>query len=210
MFSDLLSACEQVAAYEVELSKLKSEKAKIQEAQARQEDQCRKLHDKVEALGERNRGLKLDNEVKQRQVSSLSLQLVASVMSVLLLACPRLLMLVGCCIVTRCSRHCALYSDRCSVCHMFSTAPKCHMFSTAPKLYHGCAKGASLYITLIHVSHVVLIENFVRNHKPKCLKFHEFGSSDLFIGSQGNPNLVARELAISEYSVDETESLLFY
>ena len=36
--------------------------------QSRQEDQCRKLHDKVEGLSERNRGLMLENETLQRQV----------------------------------------------------------------------------------------------------------------------------------------------
>ena len=57
-------------AYETELSKVKGEKAKLQDTQARQEDQCRKLHDKVETLAEKTRGLMLDNELKQRQVMS--------------------------------------------------------------------------------------------------------------------------------------------
>ena len=58
-----------VKTYDLELSKVKSEKAKVQDTQARQEDQCRKLHDKVEALAEKNRGLMLDNDLKQRQVA---------------------------------------------------------------------------------------------------------------------------------------------
>ena len=47
--------------------------------QSRQEDQCRKLHDKVEGLSERNRGLMLENETLQRQVSTMWMCLFISV-----------------------------------------------------------------------------------------------------------------------------------
>ncbi|XP_067939323.1 uncharacterized protein [Watersipora subatra] len=55
--------------YESEIKQLKLERAKLQEIHSRQEDQCRKLHDKVEMLAEKNRGLVLDNEMKQRQLA---------------------------------------------------------------------------------------------------------------------------------------------
>lgn len=71
-------------AYESELSKLKAEKAKITEMQARQEGQCRNLHDKVETLAEKNRGLKLDNEVKHRQVN-LALLMLCGLLTVCIL-----------------------------------------------------------------------------------------------------------------------------